>query len=130
MPHAGDWERAGVPGVAVAWQESAWGELSSGEGAGVWSAVDTGDAGWVIPAVYQRDGEVYLRLFNATGNVSMRAVQLGFRATKAELVELDGRLVESLPVEQGEHGGGIVRLAIPRLGVRTLRFGGVERAGL
>jgi alpha-mannosidase len=126
MPHAGNWDEAGVPVVSAAWQEPAWGELSNGMEAGVWSAVDPGDAGWVVPAVYQRDGAVYVRLFNASGDESMRPVGFGFRAGKADLVELDGRVIEELSMEAGTDGGMRVRLGIPRLGVRTVRLSGIE----
>ncbi|MFM1941621.1 MAG: hypothetical protein RI897_603 [Verrucomicrobiota bacterium] len=129
MPHAGDWERAGVAKTSALWQEPAWGEMSGGGEAGVWSVMEPGDAGWVVPAMFERDGAVYVRVFNAGGDDSVRTVGFGFRAAKAELVELDGRVVGELPMED-RTGGGSIRLGIPRFGVRTLRFSGMEGAGL
>ena len=45
MPHAGRWEKAGVPAVSASWQQTVVGALSSGGGRPTRSLIDPGESG-------------------------------------------------------------------------------------
>ncbi len=125
LPHSGRWDTARVSATAAHWQQPVIGEFSRGTDTPVRSLIDTKDSGWEVPAMYVRDGMLYVRLFNASGDDSQHELGIGIDAEKVELVELDGRKLEELKPELDEHSRQTIQLKIPRFGVRTLRFSGV-----
>jgi alpha-mannosidase len=122
VPHAGRWNTANLPALSASWQEPAIGALASGGPARSRSLINPGDSGWLVPAMFERNDSIFVRLFNANGDSSPRKLQLGFDADLVELVELDGRVIRKLPVRD-DHS---VELDIPHLGFRTLRFSEVH----
>jgi alpha-mannosidase len=126
MPHAGRWDAAGVPASAASWQEPVLGALSGG-GRARQSLIDPGSSGWEIPAMFERDGALLVRLFNASGDDTPRQLGIDFEAAKIELVELDGRVIEKLNPKIAANGNRSVQLQIPRFGIRTLRFSEIKR---
>ncbi len=125
-PHAGRWDKASVPALAASWQEPPFGASSRGGQRPLRSLIDPGASGWAVPAMYERDGKLLVRLFNATGDDSAHEVGIGFDAGKVQLVELDGRVVEELKPAVDKAGQRTLRLRIPRFGIRTLRFSDVK----
>jgi alpha-mannosidase len=125
MPHAGRWDTAGVSSAASAWQQPVIGTLANGEPTGFRSFIDPGNSGWEIPASFERDGALFVRVFNVTGSETAHDLGIGFEAQKIELVELNGRVIEELKPFVNENKRTI-RLKMPRFGIRTLRFTGVR----
>jgi alpha-mannosidase len=126
MPHAGRWDTARVSTAAASWQEPVMGAFSRGSGDAQRSLIDPGESGWEIPAMFERDGSLFVRLFNAHGGDTPHDLAVGFEAAKIELVELDGRVVDELAPMINEWGQHTVRLRIPRFGIRTLRFSDIK----
>ncbi|TWT78816.1 hypothetical protein CA13_02130 [Planctomycetes bacterium CA13] len=122
MPHAGHWDKARVPAVAASWQQPVIGEMSRGAAKRVRSLIDPGDSGWEVPAMFVREGTLIVRLFNASGDDSPQDLKIGFHAEKIELVELDGRVIEQLEPEFDSANQQLLRLQIPRFGIRTIQF--------
>jgi alpha-mannosidase len=127
MPHVGRWDKASVPALAESWQEPPTGAGARGGQRPVRSLIDPGPSGWTVPAMYEQDGMLFVRLFNVAGDGSARELGIGFDAGKAEVVELDGRVVEELKPATNESGKRTIRLQIPRFGIRTLRFSDLRR---
>jgi alpha-mannosidase len=125
-PHAGRWDEADIPAITESWQEPAIGAASRGDPRLKRSLIDPGKSGWVVPAMFDRDGALYVRLFNATGDGAARDLNIGFEAGKVEVVELDGRVIEELKSVVDDAGQRTIRLRIPRFGIRTLRFSNVK----
>ena len=122
MPHAGKWDHAGVPAAAASWQQPAIGAFARSGPVASRSLIDPGDSGWEVPAMFERDGALHVRIFNASGNDGAKDLRIGFEAAKVELIELDGRVIEELePTDRGA-----IRLKIPRFGFRTLRFSAIK----
>ncbi len=122
LPHAGRWDKAAVSSAASSWQQPVIGAFANG-GQIADRMLLSPPSGWEVPAMFERDGALLVRLFNTSGNETAQEVAFGFEAGKIELVELDGRIVEELQPKVGERGTRTVRLSMPRFGIRTLRFG-------
>jgi alpha-mannosidase len=125
MPHAGRWDIAGVSFAAANWRQPVIGALVGGGSAGSRSFFDPGDSGWEIPACYEREGVLFVRLFNANGDHGPHDLGINFEAEKIELVELDGRLIAQLNTSVN-HNKRTIRLSMPRFAIRTLRCFGVR----
>ncbi len=113
--------------VRIDWQGNPRiGELARGAESAAHSLIDPGASGWAIPAMFEHNGALMVRLFNASGDDTPRQLGIGFEAVKVELMELDGRVVEKLEPVVGDTEQRSIRLGIPRYGFRTLRFNGVK----
>jgi alpha-mannosidase len=126
MPHAGRWDTARVSSAALSWREPVIGAYSRGGQVAARSLVDPGNSGWEVPAMFERDGALLVRLFNGSGNDSPQELAIGFAARKIELVELDGRVIRELTPKIGEGGKRTISFGMPRFGVRTLRCSGLR----
>jgi len=122
IPHAGRWDSARVSAIAAEWQEPPLGVSARGGQSLKRSLINPGQSGWAAPAMFEREGALYVRLFNASGDDSAHDLGLGFEAGTVELVEMDGRVIEELKPAINAAGERMVRLRIPRFGLRTLRF--------
>jgi alpha-mannosidase len=129
LPHQGRWDKAGLwrscrersePLLA----QLADGKPASGDGR---SLVSVSGTGVEVPTLMMEGEDLLVRLFNAEGDGEARTVSLAVKPGRAELVELDGRTIAPLPIQRADNGHYEVRLAIPRFGIRTLRFSNVER---
>ena len=127
----GDGDAAGVSSAAMNWLEPVIGVIARGGRVASRTLIDPGQSGWEVPAMFERDGALFVRLFNTSGDDASRDLVIGFDAGKVELVELDGRSIEELKPRVDDAGRRTVRLSMPRFGIRTLRFSNVRapRAG-
>ena len=128
VPHAGRWDAAGIPAIAASWQEPPLGVLARDGDRPPRSLVDPGSTGWAVPALFEQDGALHARIFNAAGTTGPADLGVGIAADKVELVELDGRVIADLKPTSDDQGRRTVRLSIPRFGIRTLRFRGIKPA--
>ncbi|MGI6242237.1 MAG: glycoside hydrolase family 38 C-terminal domain-containing protein [Prevotella sp.] len=111
IPHQGRWDQAGIEQLAERWQQPIL--IQAGK------TVDKSlmETSCRLSAVTtSNDGTISLRLFNANGD-SKQSVRLHFPISRAELVDLDGNITETLQTKRGE-----LTLTIPRFGIRTLRL--------
>ena len=128
VPHRGKWDEANIPATSALWQEPPLGAFSRGDAPSAKSLVDVGQAGWEVPAMVEENGEVLIRLFNSTGDENQHPLTLGFAAKTIELVDLNGKPLQSLDAQPTAEGRTVVELAIPRYGVRTIRCKEIQRS--
>ncbi len=123
LPHAGRWDSAGVAALASSWQEPVIGAFTSGGQIAERKLINPAP-GWDVPAMFERDGALLVRLFNASGQETPQDLTFGFKIAQVQvhLLELDGRVIEELKPSTRDDGVGKVRLSIPRFGIRTLKF--------
>lgn len=131
VPHAGKWDEAQLSLQGAMLNEPFLTQLmehepKAGKDARSLVAVEEG-SGFEIPTVVAEGKTLLVRLFNAEGDEKPRTISAGFKPRKAELVELDGRVIKELAVKQGragtrDDGRYEVRVAMPRFGIRTIRF--------
>lgn len=67
-----------------------------------------------------KGNDLYIRLFNAQSDASLKTITFQGQDVKAGLVELDNRLVEDLTVTE-KKGANSARLSILRYGIKTLK---------
>lgn len=123
VPHTGKWDEAGISRENGAWNDPLVAQIVDGDPApaGAQSLVSVAGSGIEIPTLLFEGKNMLVRLFNAEGDAAERAVSLGVKPRRAEVVELDGRVSRRLDV-RASGGRYEVRLALPRFGIRTLRF--------
>ncbi len=124
IPHSGPWDQARISRENCCWNEPLVAQLMNGEPGKAppsRSLVSVSGQGVELPAVMFQGRSMMVRLFNAEGDAAERTVSLDVKPLRVELVELDGRVIRALDVQQTSGGRFAVNLAIPRFGIRTLR---------
>jgi alpha-mannosidase len=125
LPHAGDWQTAGLWTASSAWNEPLVARLNPGgteADANDNSLLTVTNARWEIPATRMSDGKTQVRLFNPSDDGRVKTVFFGAQASRVELVQLNGRVVKELPVRKGSQGRSVFELALPPMGIGTLRI--------
>jgi len=123
VPHAGGWEQTSLCEESDRWNEPLRAEFCKPETASAMagkSLLSFDKSGWTVPAVRLKDGKVYFRLFNASGETK-RSLTYGGPVTKIELVRLNGDVIREIPVTK-ENGRVHFELTLPRFGIGTLRL--------
>ncbi|QDU58944.1 glycoside hydrolase family 38 C-terminal domain-containing protein [Aeoliella mucimassa] len=126
VPHSGDWQSAGIPHLAASWQEPPVGAFARSGRPETRSLVDVGESGWQVCSMVEHHGDLYVRLFNATGTDQPQSLRMSFTAETTELVDLSGNVQQVLEPSLQE-GQSVVDLSIPKYGIRTLRFRRLKR---
>jgi alpha-mannosidase len=122
LPHKEKWDAAGLWTKSVAWNEPLIVQTLSGNAAGKnRSFISLSKAGYEITSTEIKNGEVYLRLFNAESNEKPVAVRFGFEPKKVMQVQLNGEVVREIPVQKRE-GQDTVEVSLPRFGLATLKL--------
>lgn len=125
IPHQGAWDEAGVSAESAKWNEPLIAQMMDGvpvKGAESRSLIQAGGAGMEISTATVESGRLFVRLFNAAGDGGEFAASVAGRSVPARLVELDGRVARPLAARAASEGRTEVRLAMPRFGIRTVRF--------
>jgi alpha-mannosidase len=121
MPHAGKWDAAQVSNFSVQWNEPVVTVVSAQEPDRWSKSWINMEREWELSSL-QMDGEhVLLRIYNAAGNEKSSELTIDDMISRVELVELDGKVKEVLPVKH-QNGKSTVRLSMPRFGFRTLKM--------
>jgi alpha-mannosidase len=125
VPHAASWDKAAIWSEDARWNEPLLAVNMATKPAAndlEKSLLDVTGTGWEVPAMFLEKGNVFVRLFNAQGDETPQRIRFGGRAETVELVELDGRSISRPAVSTDASGRRVINLAIPRFGIRTLRF--------
>jgi alpha-mannosidase len=119
VPHSGAWDAGGVSEEAVHWCEPL--ELLPADNESVFSLLSVADQRWQVPAMMMEGNDLLIRLYNAAGDNKEHMLSVSGTASAVILERLDGQLLERLPTQQ-QAGKTVIRLAIPRFGIRTIRL--------
>jgi alpha-mannosidase len=123
VPHAGLWDSAELWREAAEWSEPLLARVTPG-------SVDhrRGDSllrvdnpGVQLTSLVVRGRDLFARFFNAGSPNEQHNISINMRPTAVEIVELDGRVIETLTVSSEQK----IEVRIPRFGIRTVRFSGV-----
>jgi alpha-mannosidase len=124
IPHQDLWDKAGISEETARWHEPLIPFLLQGAPPANLhsrSLIRTDAPGIEIPTIQLDADRALVRLFNAAGPESEFVVSFLMRPSRVELVELSGKAIRELPVQRESDGRYIVKLAMPRFGLRTLR---------
>ena len=119
IPHKGQWDAAGISREETQWCEPLT-VIPSGGGAD-FSLLELKDERWQVPAIMMDGKDLLIRLYNAAGDEKEQAIYFNGKAGEAVLEELNGELLQALPVWQSA-GKTVIRLSMPRFGIRTIRL--------
>lgn len=121
VPHSGTWDRAGLWTESVKWNEPLTVHACAGspddKGA---SLISLDRQSYEITTVEVKDGQLYVRLFNAESDEDPVKVNFGFDPRKVEEVQLDGKVIKTLDIVGG-NGAAAAETSMPRFGLKTLR---------
>jgi alpha-mannosidase len=125
LPHAGDWQAAGLWTAGAAWNEpliARLGHSSGDSGTSEGTLLNIAHADWELTAARRRAGKTLIRLFNLSADDRPKTVSYGARASKIERVRLNGQAIEELPLRTDANGFSVFELALPSRGIGTLRI--------
>lgn len=123
VPHASRWDRAELWREAAEWSEpllsrATAGSVSHPRGD---SLLRVHSPGVQLTSLTVKGRDLFARFFNAESPRDQHKISINMRPTAVEIVELDGRAIETLTVSSAQQ----IEIRIPRFGIRTVRFSGV-----
>lgn len=125
MPHSGNTCQANVWTAGNRWNEpliGKWLEIDSKNAALKKSLLAIDDSGWEVPTMRQDAGKILIRLFNASTDRRPTTFRYSAAVSRIELVKLNGGLIREIPFHQDSAGHVNFEIALPRLGMGTLRI--------
>lgn len=125
LPHAGNWEDSGLWTASKSWNEPLIARVfqSNAEPMGTdKSLLEIAGGGWEIPTARLSGGDVVVRLFNPSTRESRKTIHYGGPASQVDLVQLDGRLLNTIPFRKNSDGTSDFDVALPAFGIGTLRI--------
>ena len=122
VPHRGRWEESGLWLENLGWEEPFSAQVMPTAPAESMSRsllrVSPSEA--ILSSVTANDGELQVRVFFASEKAGSCALELGFAASSARLVELDGRVIRELPMEKLDDKRVSVRFAVSAFDICTI----------
>lgn len=123
LPHKGNWVTGDVSNEATAWCEpllSAPAEDNSTR-----TLLSLEDKRWQIPAMMMDGDDLLIRIYNAAGDSREHSLSFNGTADAAQLEQLNGDLLQVLALRETV-AQTIVRLSMPRFGIRTIRLKNIK----
>lgn len=125
IPHKGKWDKSGIWTEGTKWNEPLLTKVSDAkpvDGGSYKSLVNVSSTGFDVTAMKVEGNDINIRVFNAEGDSTPYKIIFDGKATKAELVELDGRKKQELVIQKDAPGKTILTVAMPRFGIRTIKL--------
>jgi alpha-mannosidase len=125
LPHLGNWSEAGLNMLSDQWNEPVWCEACAApENGSAWmrSLLSVDSDMFSISSIRIENGNVMAHFFNTSDASANRVVRYSAPCNEIDQLELDGRLVERLPVRLGQPDASAFELKLPKLGVGTIRI--------
>jgi len=119
LPHNGRWDVAGVSNEAERWCEPLQVVAKTNDNS--FSLLSLEDNRWQIPSLMADGDDLLIRIYNAAGDGREHALSISGAPSAALLERLDGQAIETLELQQVANKT-VVKLSIPRFGIRTIRL--------
>lgn len=123
LPHAKRWDEANLWTKSLTWNEPL--QLMAGQDKFPASAslISLSEQGYEVSSVQMEGSELTFRVFNASGKHNQVTFTIDLPTAKqAELVELNGKIIQNLDLRKQRTGKQIFSLAIPEFGLRTIKL--------
>ncbi len=124
LPHAGNWSEAKLTKASDEWNEPLVCQAASAPPNGAeWarSLLSLDNEAISISSARIENGSVIARLFNGSDAAVTDVARYFGKAEEVDRIELDGRLIQRLPVRE-EGQARVIDVTLPRLGIATIRF--------
>lgn len=122
IPHTGTWDKAAVWTQSDNWNEPLMATVSEQSPLGGSKSLLSISKGLELTSIVRDGNSLLLRFFNAEGASAMKSVQFNVDAKSAQLVELDGRVKQTLVLKRVAKGKASAGFYMPRYGFRTVRL--------
>lgn len=125
LPHRGDWRDARLWQENNAFEEAVVVQVMPGAPEALRmsrSLIRLSPPEATLSSVTVSGGTLLIRIFLANTVEASCRLEFGFKARTVEVVELDGRVIEELPLQHNEGEYGSVRIKMPAFSIRTLRI--------
>jgi alpha-mannosidase len=125
LPHAGNWQHAGLWTTTKEWSEPLVAKVFPSTARAVEqekSLLQVEGDGWEIPTARFKDGKVLVRLFNPAASANAKTIRYSGSISKVELVQLNGQAVHTIDFRKESTGDATFKLALPAFGIGTLRI--------
>ena len=119
LPHKGKWDQSGLWAEATNWNEPL---IVTNANSNEQRSLLQPQRGVEVSSLTVASNALLVRLFNASAKGPTVKVYLGFTATKATQIELDGRTIKIVPIQTDKTGRRYIELPIPQFGIRTIKF--------
>jgi len=134
IPHAGKWDKAGIWTESTKFNEPLIAETSYSapnpsadpNTTKSRSFLNIAGTGLEVSSVTMVGKDLLVRLFNAEGGAQPKIISLDAVADKAEVVALNGDVVQKLTMGKSTTAATSVSVAMPRFGIRTIKFSNVR----
>lgn len=120
VPHAGKWDKAGIETQSTAWNQPLY--TASAAEVAAKSPLVSVPFGYEVSTVTYDGDDMLVRLYNAAGSASQTTISFNCSANAAQMLELDGRVKQTLTVGRNVTGASTIKLSMPRFGFRTIRL--------
>ncbi len=123
IPHAGRWDNAGIWTESDKFNEAMTATLINDKPA-KWSSsmINVSGTGLEVSSVTVVGKDLLVRLFNAEGDNQPKKIALDAVIDKAELIALNGDLVQKLTPIKSATAATNVTVSMPRFGIRIIKF--------
>lgn len=121
LPHQGNWKQYRLWTQGERWNEPLISVLTKDRALFSSSFLSIEDDAYELSSMYYEGDNLYIRLFNAQGNNTVKRISIAENNLDIKLVELNGRIVETLPTVEKD-GKSFFELSIPQFGIRTLKI--------
>lgn len=120
IPHEGTWKEAGLNTASVNWNEPLQTAITNDTPGENNTFIESTNPGIQVTAMQYQGDNLLVRFYNSGANTRTQTIRLNCFADKAELVELDGRIIKTIP--SLKNNKVTIPLDIPLFGVRTIRL--------
>ena len=121
IPHTGTWKENRLWSEGECINEPLLAILTNTPTKDSKSMLNIQDDAYELTSVTYNGRDMYVRFFNPQNDASAKLVTFNLKADRAELVELNNQVNETLNVEQ-DGGQMKFNMSIPQFGIRTIRF--------
>lgn len=121
LPHQGNWAQCRLWTQSEQRNEPLIAVLTNDKALTTSTFLSIEDDAYELSSMFCEGQDLYIRLFNAQSDDTVKKIAITGDYLNIKLVELDGRVIETLPVQEKD-GKSLVSLSIPQFGIRTLKI--------
>jgi alpha-mannosidase len=127
LPHAGNWNDAGVEYMSQAWNEKLIGKMIRSDHPGSERIlVESKDRGLLVSAGKMDDEGLSIRVYNSSS--TSKEYQLHWHCNAEEIysTDLNGNILDALEMKNDKEGNLLTEIELPPFGFKTIKLNGIH----